>query len=156
MLQEYDFSGGVRGKYAKRASVQKEKNAVDKAREMLRDIVDDYDDTGCEECGVVSESLIEKASNILKSATPRWLVRAESEKSGSICMAVEAKNGNEAVKKVASLCSLRVVRLKNTYLCENGVSKADLKDELRHNLGYPRRSFTVITVIPLQFDINLE
>jgi len=41
-------------------------DALESLLSVLRDIVEDYDDTGCDGCGVISEAVYDEAQRVLR------------------------------------------------------------------------------------------
>ncbi len=88
----------------------------------------------------------------------KWLVRAGCDKGDPLAYIVEAEAPEGAVTRVAALLGRQPVELPKgrTFLCEPGQTPDDLRDELDHNFGSPRRTPEVILVAEARLDENLE
>ena len=91
--------------------------------------------------------------------TPKWFVHGHCDKDDDIAYVVEATGPMNAACQVAVEMSREVIEYPShpphrVYLVLPGMNASDLADELKNNMGSPRRSYEV-SVTPFQMNENL-
>ena len=100
-----------------------------------------------------------KETKQMNRKIPKWFVHGHCDKEEDIAYVVESTGPTNAACQVAVEMGRVVMEYPNkpphrVYLVLPGMKASDLADELRNNMGSPRRSYEV-TVTPFQMNENL-